>query len=44
MIITNLEPCTMCASTLIQARMGKVIYGASDQKERSRWIDRFIKT
>ena len=32
MIITNLEPCTMCASTLIQARMGKVIYGASDQK------------
>ena len=31
-IITNLEPCTMCASALIQARMGKVIYGASDSK------------
>ena len=31
-IITNLEPCTMCASALIQARMGKVIYGASDEK------------
>ena len=31
-IITNLEPCTMCASVLIQARMGKVIYGAHDKK------------
>ena len=31
-IITNLEPCTMCASALIQARMGKVVYGAHDQK------------
>ena len=31
-IITNLEPCTMCASVLIQARMGRVIYGAFDAK------------
>ena len=31
-IITNLEPCTMCASVLIQARMGRVIYGAYDPK------------
>lgn len=31
-IITNLEPCTMCASSLIQARMGKVVYGAFDKK------------
>ena len=31
-IITNLEPCTMCASALIQARMGRVIYGAHDKK------------
>ena len=31
-IITNLEPCTMCASALIQARMGKVIFGAHDKK------------
>ena len=31
-IITNLEPCTMCASALIQARMGRVVYGAKDQK------------
>ena len=31
-IITNLEPCTMCTSVLIQARMGRVIYGAYDSK------------
>ena len=31
-IITNLEPCTMCASVLIQARMGKVVFGAYDHK------------
>ena len=30
-IITNLEPCTMCASALIQARMGKVVFGAYDK-------------
>ena len=31
-IITNLEPCTMCAAALVQARMGQVIYGAEDDK------------
>ena len=31
-IISNLEPCTMCSSALIQARMGKVIFGAYDKK------------
>ena len=31
-IITNLEPCTMCASALIQARMGKGVFGAYDKK------------
>ena len=31
-MITNLEPCTMCTSVLIQARMGRVIYGAYDVK------------
>ena len=31
-IVVNLEPCTMCAASLVQARMGKVIYGAEDNK------------
>ena len=31
-IIINLEPCTMCAAALVQARMGKVIFGAIDKK------------
>ncbi len=32
LIIVNLEPCQMCAGALIQARMGKVIFSASDKK------------
>ena len=31
-IITNLEPCTMCAAAPIQARMGIVVFGAYDKK------------
>ena len=31
-LLVNLEPCPMCAGALIQARMGKVIYGSEDTK------------
>ena len=31
-LIVNLEPCQMCSGALIQARMGQVIYGATDLK------------
>lgn len=31
-LITNLEPCPMCAGALTQARMGHVIFGAYDYK------------
>ena len=31
-LIVTLEPCQMCAGALIQARMGKVIFGANDAK------------
>ena len=31
-LIVNLEPCPMCAGALIQARMGRVIYGSEDLK------------
>ena len=31
-LIVTLEPCQMCAGALIQARMGKVVFGAVDSK------------
>ena len=31
-LIVTLEPCQMCAGALIQARMGRVIYGTEDRK------------
>jgi len=31
-MITNLEPCQMCAGAIIQSRMGKVIFSAYDFK------------
>ncbi len=31
-LIVNLEPCPMCAGALIQARMGRIIYGSEDPK------------
>lgn len=31
-LLVTLEPCPMCAGALVQARVGRVIYGASDSK------------
>ena len=31
-LIVTLEPCPMCAGALVQARMGRVIFGAGDPK------------
>ena len=31
-LIVTLEPCPMCAGALVQARVGRVVFGASDPK------------
>lgn len=31
-LLVTLEPCPMCAGALVQARMGQVVYAASDPK------------
>ncbi len=31
-LIVTLEPCLMCSSALVQARMGRIIFGAVDKK------------
>ncbi|MGE3163738.1 MAG: tRNA adenosine(34) deaminase TadA [Planctomycetota bacterium] len=31
-LFTTLEPCAMCAGALVQARVGRVVYGARDPK------------
>lgn len=31
-LYVTLEPCTMCAGAIIHARIGRVVYGASDPK------------
>jgi tRNA(adenine34) deaminase len=31
-LVVTLEPCAMCAGALVQARIGRVVFGASDPK------------
>lgn len=31
-LVVTLEPCPMCAGALVNARLGRVVYGASDPK------------
>lgn len=31
-LVVTLEPCTMCAGALVQSRVGRVVYGARDEK------------
>lgn len=31
-LVVTLEPCTMCAGALVQSRIGRVVYGARDEK------------
>jgi tRNA(adenine34) deaminase len=31
-LVVTLEPCPMCAGALVNARLDRVVYGASDQK------------
>ena len=31
-LVVTLEPCTMCAGAQVQARVGRVVYGARDEK------------
>lgn len=31
-LVVTLEPCTMCAGAIVQARVNRVVYGARDEK------------
>ncbi|GLF96600.1 tRNA adenosine(34) deaminase TadA [Streptomyces yaizuensis] len=31
-LVVTLEPCTMCAGTITQSRVGRVVFGARDEK------------
>ena len=31
-LVVTLEPCTMCAGTAVQARIGEIVFGAFDEK------------
>ena len=32
-LVVTLEPCTMCAGAAVQARVGRIVFGAFDKKE-----------
>ena len=34
-LYVTLEPCAMCAGALVQARIGRVVFGAADPKSRA---------
>ncbi len=34
-LYVTLEPCAMCAGAIVQARMGRVVFGTSDPKSRA---------
>lgn len=36
-LVVTLEPCTMCAGALVQARIATVVYGAADLKAGACW-------
>ena len=31
-LVVTLEPCTMCAGAIVQARLDRLVYGATDEK------------
>ena len=33
--LSRLKPCAMCAGAIVQARIGRVVFGASDPKSRA---------
>jgi len=45
-LYVTLEPCSMCLGALIQARIGRLVYGAEDPKGGGLWLlelDEFLK-
>jgi tRNA(adenine34) deaminase len=42
-LYVTLEPCTMCAGALFWAQIGKVVYGAKDEKRGYRLLEKASK-
>lgn len=43
-LYTSLEPCVMCAGAIIQARVGKLIYGAEDPKGGAQSVFKLLES